>query len=70
MSGGHYDYLCFRVRDFADEMETQANQKRIEFQKLMVLVAEACRAIEWEDSGDTGPEQTEEAIDAVFNFKS
>jgi hypothetical protein len=67
MSGGHYEYLCFRVRDFAEIMETQNNPKRVKFQKLMELVADACRAIEWEDSGDTGPEHTAEKIDAVFN---
>ena len=68
MSGGHYDYLSFKVREFADMVETNDIPKRVEFQKLMLLVADACYAIEWEDSGDTGPENTEKKIDAVMAF--
>lgn len=68
MSGGAYEYKCFQVRDFAELMQTRRNEKRIKFKILMELVAEACRAIEWEDSGDTGEEKTAKAIDDVFEF--
>ena len=68
MSGGHYDYKTFQVKEFADMIETQNDQRRIAFKELMSKVAEACHAIEWEDSGDTGKEDTDEAIDEVFSF--
>lgn len=68
MSGGHYNYKCFEVREFADTMETRNDRRRIAFQQFMIKVAAACHAIEWEDSGDTGKENTDEAIDAVFSF--
>lgn len=68
MSGGHYDYLCFKVKDFAEFLETKNNPKRQAFKELMHKVANACEAIEWEDSGDTGEEATIKAIDDVFSF--
>lgn len=66
MSGGHYDYKCFRVRDFAEIMETKENPKRLAFRQLLFQVATVCKEIEWEDSGDTSKEQTDKAIDNLF----
>lgn len=68
MSGGAYEYKCLAVRDFAELMHTHGDEKRIKFKILMELVAAACKAIEWEDSGDTCPEHTAKAIDEVFVF--
>lgn len=63
MSGGSYDYAYSRVQDFVDQLVTrERTAARKAFRVHLVAVAEAMRAIEWEDSGDTGPERTEEAI--------
>jgi hypothetical protein len=66
MSGGHYDYLCFYVSDFAEAIEVKNDARRAAFQKLLSHAAKVCKAIEWEDSGDTGKEDTDEAIDTFF----
>lgn len=63
MSGGSYDYAYSRVQDFVDRLVTRERTAvRKAFRVHLVAVAEAMRAIEWEDSGDTGPERTEQAI--------
>jgi len=38
------------------------NELRIAFKAHLLLVAEAMRAIEWEDSGDSGPGDTNTVI--------
>ena len=59
MSGGSMDYVYSRVQ--AIEFD-QSTPERIAFAAHLQLVAAALRAIEWEDSGDTGPEATKLAI--------
>lgn len=29
MSGGHFDYNCFKIRDFADELEREIKSNKI-----------------------------------------
>ena len=69
MSGGHYDYLSERIRQFAEAMEVKGDPKRAAFKKLMALVAEAAHQIEWVDSGDCGPGDEHKAIDKALHFK-
>ena len=64
MSGGHYDYKCFEIRDFADLIETSIYNEegtkknsvayRKEFKKFMEEIGDLCYTLEWVDSGDTG----------------
>jgi len=68
MSGGSYDYFCFKAMNFAEEIQTNNDPKRIAFKKLAELFADASKAIEWEDSGDTGKENTDKTINVLFNF--
>ena len=68
MSGGHYDYLCFTVSEFADRIEPHDDPRRIAFIKAMRSAADVCYAIEWEDSGDTSKTDTDKAIDEFFTF--
>lgn len=83
MSGGHYDYLCFKVREFAEMMHTSTERfnedgtandsppqdlRRVRFKKLMLLCADACKDIEWCDSGDSGPEPEKKSIDKCFEY--
>lgn len=58
MSGGSYDYAYTKVLDFtealedSDKGETPKTLLRAAFIRHLRTVAEAMRAIEWEDSGD------------------
>ncbi len=66
MSGGHYDYLCHNITEFADRMKedlkdikeykfskkTISNLKKIE--KIIRVAGDLAYATEWLMSGDTG----------------
>lgn len=58
MSGGTYSYAYYRLEEFADEMASEGNcsaaspQLREAFRTHLRMVAEAMRAIEWNDSHD------------------
>jgi hypothetical protein len=69
MSGGSYDYACYKVGDFADSLErnAQGNPLRIAFVAHVRLVAKAMHDIEWVDSGDYGTGDDEAAIRAVLH---
>lgn len=67
MSGGSYDYAYARVNDFADELARRAKTPECRaFHLHLRLVADAMKAVEWEDSGDTGPEETAAALAKVL----
>lgn len=83
MSGGRYDYLCFKVMEFAEQIETSVERfngdgtynpnppqdpRRTQFKKLLLLCADVCKDIEWCDSGDCGPEHERKSIDKLFKF--
>jgi len=68
MSGGNYDYICYKVDTFIDELKTNDDPRRLAFKELMVLVSKALHDIEWTDSGDYGDDADHKAIDAVFAF--
>lgn len=68
MSGGSYDYFCFKVSNFVEELQTNHDPRRIAFKKIAELFANAAKAVEWEDSGDTGKENTDKEINILFNF--
>lgn len=64
MSGGSYNYKYLHVLELSDEIESKANgiPHRLALAKHMRIVAEACRAVEWRDSGDYGNDQELRAI--------
>lgn len=68
MSGGRYDYLWFKISDFACFMETRDDPRRIAFAKLLSEASKVCKDIEWEDSGDTSKPNTDKSIDDFFTF--
>lgn len=68
MSGGSYDYLCFKIGDMAEQMPTRDNSKRIAFKELLRLVAKAAHDIEWVDSADYGQGDENAAIDACLKY--
>lgn len=69
MSGGSYDYVYARFGDFAESLRRQKEDpRRAAFAKLVILVADAARDIEWVDSGDCSPGDEHASIDACFKF--
>jgi len=69
MSGGHYEYKCMQISEFAEVMEIKNDPDRRWFAELLFLCGDAAKAIEWEDSDDTGPEHTKEMIKKVHDYK-
>jgi len=67
MSGGSYDYVYHKIADITIE-KTRDNKRRLLFQNLLKLVADAMHDIEWVDSCDYGEGEENKALDAVFNF--
>ena len=67
MSGGSYDYVCFKI-DQIEIMDAKDNPRRMAFQQLLILVAKAMHDIEWVDSADYGPGDENEAIDKCLAF--
>lgn len=72
MSGGSYNYFCFKIEEFANEIETHAgkNAWRLAFADHLRLVARAAKDIEWVDSGDCGEGDEDEAIKKVISVVS
>ena len=65
MSGGSMDYLYSKVLHCADfPLDTP---ERIAFAAHLKLVAQALHDIEWVDSGDYGPGDENDAIQACLN---
>lgn len=62
MSGGSWDYLCFRMFDAADMLINEKCEYRRVFGKILDKYADAMKAIEWVDSGDCS---TPHDIDAI-----
>lgn len=71
MSGGSYNYAYSRVREFANDLEYQSEERdlapevrelRARFAAHLLLVAKAMHDIEWVDSADYGEGQEAEAI--------
>lgn len=54
MSGGSYNYAYMRIEDLASEIRPTTLLRRT-FIDHLKMVAKACHAIEWVDSGDCGP---------------
>lgn len=64
MSGGSMDFLYAKVQDAYFRHERSAERRA--FRQHLKLVAEALRAIEWNDSGDGNDEREREAIRACI----
>lgn len=66
MSGGHYEYRYAHILSLAEDISSTPEREKLK--RLLVLVAKACRDIEWVDSGDMMDGDENEAIKAVFDF--
>ena len=77
MSGGHFDYGCFRVSQFADELkhEIELNDDGFEkgtisrlvtAQQIIETAGKLAREIEWLYSGDNGEDSFNELVDKIL----
>lgn len=81
MSGGRYDYAYAHIEELARELELcpdkftpegnvienpPTDAHRVRFKRILELVAEAARAVEWVDSGDSSLGDDHAAIDAIL----
>lgn len=67
MSGGSYNYFCFKLEEFADDIAHQdSNPRRKAFAAVMKKAAKVAHEIEWADSGDTLSREADRAIDKFF----
>lgn len=55
MSGGSWEYVCYKVQDAADRLCHSKCPHRKAFGVHLKLIAEALHDIEWVDSCDKGP---------------
>ena len=57
MSGGHWDYINYRIEEIANELDPKAKLKEErEFGRILRDVAELLHSAEWWKSGDTSEE--------------
>lgn len=70
MSGGSWDYVCFKIEDAADRLGEDRSAMRRGLGQHMKLIAHAMHEIEWVDSNDKSWPSDRDAIKAVFeDFK-
>lgn len=68
MSGGSYDYVCFKIKDFANilrDQEKDPNRKK--FSELLKDVAKVAHDIEWADSSDYSQEDSRKSLNEFFS---
>jgi len=66
MSGGSWDHSYMRVQDLAERMKSCKEPLRRAFAMHLYNVAEALRAVEWVDSGDSAQGSERAAIKKVL----
>lgn len=66
MSGGSWDYLCYKMEEAADRLSHSKCPHRKAFAILMYKCATAMHDIEWVDSCDKRDGDEIEAISAVL----
>lgn len=62
MSGGSWDYFCYKMEDVADRLCNEKQPERRALGRKMSSFAKAMHAIEWVDSSDSSPPEDTEAI--------
>ena len=70
MSGGSWDYLCYKLEEAASRLKGEKCEYRRAFGNHMELVAKAMHDIEWVDSCDYSRGDEIEAIQAAMGGAS
>jgi hypothetical protein len=63
MSGGSWDYVCYKISEAADELVRCGDPLRAALGKHMQQLAEVMHDIEWADSGDSSPDYAVASIE-------
>ena len=70
MSGGSYDYLCFKIDEAGEQITMQKDHQatRQIISKLLMWLGSIMREVEWQDSGDGGNwEKVDRELKKIFN---
>jgi len=68
MSGGSYDYICFKIKDFASQIRDQdTNPIRKEFSEIVRDISKVAHDIEWADSCDYSQEDANKSLNEFFS---
>ncbi|MDY6845289.1 MAG: hypothetical protein SVW57_14520 [Thermodesulfobacteriota bacterium] len=70
MSGGSYEYLCYKIEEATRKLRQSKNPLRRAFGEKLQLFATAMHDIEWVDSGDYGTGEDEKAIKLALGENS
>ena len=70
MSGGSWDFLCYKVEDAAIELQESKDPLRRAFGEHLRLCANALHDIEWVDSSDMSPGDDRPAIELALGDDS
>lgn len=70
MSGGSWDYVCYKFEDVAERLLTEQSPARRALGNQIALIAKALHDIEWVDSGDYGRGDDDAAIQAALGANS
>lgn len=57
MSGGHWEYIYFRIEEIAKELNPDKSKEEIHLGKLLLDLSEVLHDCEWYYSGDYSTEQ-------------
>ena len=68
MSGGSWDYAYARLSDVVSRLRMDPCPKRRLLGERLAVMVPALRAIEWHDSGDTGPADERIAVDHALTL--
>lgn len=66
MSGGHWDYIQFRIEEIANELNPNILQEERELGSLLLDISKVIHDADWWKSGDTSEEPF---IQSWNNFK-
>jgi hypothetical protein len=68
MSGGSYDYVCFKIKDFSSQIRNQdSHPLRKEFAEIVRDIAKVAHDIEWADSCDYSQEDADRSLTDFFS---
>ncbi len=65
MSGGSWEYQYQAVRRLGEQLTEEGDPLRRALGEHLLVCAEACRLIEWSDSGDSPPDGWREAVEEI-----
>lgn len=70
MSGGSWDYFCFKMDEVSERLLRSDKVERRHLGKVMKDLSSVMHSIEWADSGDISEEEATKAINNFIKINS